>query len=189
MNQNNSTPEISLQTIQAKESISNEINPDFNFEKFSIGSEEIRTEAEQLINQGNEVNGTKGLFLVKSANQWIEQAKTRPIPQMLFGEFWFEGELCILFADTNLGKSILAVQIGNSICNGEQIKGFKLQALMQPILYFDFELSDKQFENRYSIDFKQHYNFNKNFHRAEINSDAPIPDNLTFENYLNTSLE
>ena len=88
----------------------------------------------------------KKVFTVKTASRWIEQAKTRPIPQMLFGEFWFEGELCILFADTNLGKSILAVQIGNSISKGEQIRGFKLEAPKQPILYFDFELGDKQFE-------------------------------------------
>jgi len=66
-------------------------------------------DVEQHIKQGNEAKESKGLFTVKTANRWIEQAKTRPIPQMLFGEFWFEGELCILFADTNLGKSILVV--------------------------------------------------------------------------------
>jgi len=108
---------------------------------------------------------------------------------MLFGEFWFEGELCILFADTNLGKSILAVQIGNSISKGEQIRGFKLETPKQPILYFDFELSDKQFENRYSIKFEQHYNFDNNFIRVEINPDAVIPEAQTFEDYLNHSLE
>jgi hypothetical protein len=90
------------------------LNPNFEFEKFGIGVAEIKTEAELLIKQGNEAKEGKGLFTVKTASRWIEQAKTRPIPQMLFGELWFEGELCILFADTNLGKSILAVQIGNS---------------------------------------------------------------------------
>jgi RecA-family ATPase len=131
----------------------------------------------------------KGLFKVKTANQWIEQAKTRPIPKMLFGELWFEDELCILFADTNLGKSILAVQIGSSISNGEYIRGFKMEAEKQPILYFDFELSDKQFENRYSVDFEQHYNFDNDFIRVEINPEAEIPENISFENYLNQSLE
>jgi hypothetical protein len=86
------------------------------------------------------------LFTVKTADRWIQQAKTRPIPKMLFSEFWFEGELCILFADTNLGKSILAVQIGNSVSKGEPIYGFKLETTKQPILYFDFELNDKQQE-------------------------------------------
>ncbi|KUK77210.1 MAG: Uncharacterized protein XD92_0883, partial [Proteiniphilum acetatigenes] len=49
------------------------------------------------------------LLEVKTANKWIEQASRRPIPRMLFSEFWFEQELCILFADTNVGKTILAV--------------------------------------------------------------------------------
>ena len=165
------------------------INPAFEFDKYGIGIEDIKSEAEQLLRQGNEAKESKGLFTVKTANRWIEQAKTRPIPQMLFNEFWFEGELCILFADTNLGKSILAVQIGNSISKGEQIRGFKLETPKQPILYFDFELSDKQFENRYSIKFEQHYSFDNNFIRVEINPDATIPENQTFEDYLNHSLE
>jgi archaellum biogenesis ATPase FlaH len=182
------TPNNSL-NLQSKDINLNTITPVYEFEKYGIGVEEIKNEAEQLLRQGNEAKESKGLFTVKTASRWIEQAKTRPIPQMLFGEFWFEGELCILFADTNLGKSILAVQIGNSISRGEHIRGFKLETPKQSILYFDFELSDKQFENRYSINFEQHYNFDNNFLRVEINPDANIPEDQTFENYLNHSLE
>jgi hypothetical protein len=109
---------------------------------------------------------------------------------MLFGEFWFERELCILFADTNLGKSILAVQINNSISRGEQIRGFKLEAIKQPILYFDFELTDKQFVGGYSIKneaekrYEQHYDWDKNFLRTEIDPDAEIPEKQTFNDYI-----
>lgn len=168
--------------------------PIFDFSLIEKAANELQpqdfiNEAEQLLKQGNEAKESKGLFTVKTASRWIEQAKTRPIPKMLFSEFWFEGELCILFADTNLGKSILAVQIGNSISRGEQIRGFKLETPKQPILYFDFELSDKQFENRYSIKFEQHYSFDNNFIRVEINPDATIPEAQTFEDYLNHSLE
>lgn len=131
----------------------------------------------------------KGLLTVKPAKKWIEQAKSKPIPRMLFGEFWYEGEICILFADTNQGKTILAVQIGDSVSKGLQIKGFKLEAEKQPILYFDFELCDKQFENRYSINFDQHYEFDDYFIRGEINPDADIPENSTFEDFLNESIE
>ena len=182
------TPNNSL-NLQSKDINLNTVTPVYEFEKYGIGVEEIKNEAEQLLRQGNEAKESKGLFTVKTASRWIEQAKTRPIPQMLFGEFWFEGELCILFADTNLGKSILAVQIGNSISRGEHIQGFKLETPKQSILYFDFELSDKQFENRYSIKFEQHYNFDNNFIRVEINPDATIPEAQTFEDYLNHSLE
>jgi RecA-family ATPase len=156
-------------------------------EKFDL-IKDIEKEIGELALSKN-TNNYKSLFMVQTANKWIEQAKTRPIPNMLFSEFWFEGELCILFADTNLGKSILAVQIGNSISMGEAIQGFKLETTKQKVLYFDFELSDKQFENRYSIQYKKHYKFDNYFERVEIDSDAVLPENQSYEEYLNDSLE
>ncbi|MBS1774258.1 MAG: AAA family ATPase [Bacteroidetes bacterium] len=135
-------------------------------------------------------DSTKGLFTVMPGNDWLQQAAMRPVPQMLFSEFWHEGELCILFADTNTGKSILAVQIADSISRGVHIPGFKLDARAQKVVYFDFELFDKQFEARYSRNYTQHYAFSPNMHRAEINPDADIPARYpTFEEYLSYSLE
>lgn len=114
---------------------------------------------------------SEGLFDVRTANEWMKSAAKNPVPRMLFGELWHEGELCVLFADTNLGKSLLAVQIGNSISKGESIPGFRLEANKQPVLYFDFELSSKQFQNRYSIDYSLDYEFDDNFIRVEMNTD------------------
>lgn len=131
----------------------------------------------------------KNLFTIKSANDWIEDAKNRPIPKMLFSEFWYENEICILFADTNLGKSILAVQIADSISKGKAIRGFKLESEKQPVLYFDFELSDKQFEVRYSENYKDHYRFDENLIRVEINPDNDTPTDIPFEEYLSLSVE
>ncbi|MES2810096.1 MAG: AAA family ATPase, partial [Bacteroidota bacterium] len=99
------------------------------------------------------------LFKVRTANTWLQDASTRAVPKMLFGRFWYEGELCILFADSNLGKSILAMQIANSINCHEAITPFELEAERQPILFYDFELTDKQMEARYSNEFKDHYQF------------------------------
>lgn len=130
------------------------------------------------------------LFKIQTATQWIDEAKTRPTPKMLFSEFWHENELCILFADTNLGKSILAVQIADSISRGKAIPGFRLEAQPQKVLCFDFELSDKQFENRYSKDYRDHYTFSENFLRAEIDPSATVPDTFDgFEAFLNHSIE
>ena len=134
------------------------------------------------------------LFKIQSASIWLENAKLRPVPKMLFGEFWFEGELCILFADTGKGKSILAVQIGNSISKGLSIGYFTLEAQKQKVLYFDFELSDKQFEARYSTKqgdyFTNHYAFDENFKRGEINQNSFMPNHFRdFQDYLNFSLE
>jgi hypothetical protein len=135
-------------------------------------------------------------FLVKSANEWLDEAKTRPIPKMLFGELWFESELCILFADTNLGKSILAVQIAESIASGLRVLPFENTTNKQKIVYFDFELSEKQFETRYaekdlmSDFFTNHYQFSENFFRAEINPESDLPNHFrNFEEYLNFSIE
>lgn len=108
-------------------------------------------------------------LLARTANQCIQDAMLRPVPRMLFSELWHEGELCILFADTNLGKSILAVQIADAISRGEPISGFKLQATAQPVLYFDFEMSEKQFEKRCSQEYENHYLFDNRFLRLEVN--------------------
>ncbi|HVA98945.1 MAG TPA: AAA family ATPase, partial [Bacteroidia bacterium] len=124
---------------------------------------------------------------VRSVNQCINDAKSRPIPKMLFSEFWHEEELCILFADTNLGKSILAVQIANSISKGEAIRGFRLEAQKQVVMYFDFEMSDKQFEKRYSINYANHFIFDNNFLRIEINPDCT--DFNDFEKALFEAIE
>lgn len=164
---------------------------DYEFAK-GISDEELFADEWQDTEQEDAENSRKknlGLFTVMPASSWIELAKTRPIPKMLFGVFWFEGEVCILFSDTNLGKSILAVQIGNSISRGEQIFGFQLEAPKQPVLYFDFELSDKQFENRYSIAFENHYKWDDNFLRVEINPDAFAPEQVSNEEFLSYSLE
>ncbi|WP_435137262.1 AAA family ATPase [Formosa sp. A9] len=131
-----------------------------------------------------------GCLIVKPANHWVEEARDRPIPNMLFSEFWYENELSILFADTNIGKSILAVQIADSLSRGKSIHGFKLECPPKKVLYLDFELSDKQFENRCSENYKNHYVFHSNFLRAEINTDFSIPKDFnSIEDYLCKSLE
>lgn len=151
--------------------------------------------AEALQEAENIKDSRTNLFKIQSANDWLIEAKDSPNPLMLFSTFWHEGEVCILFADTNIGKSILSVQIGNSISKGISIPGFPHEAKKQAVLYFDFELSAKQFEIRYSMKnaelktCENHYNFDENFKRIEIDPDADIPLNTTFEQYLCTSLE
>lgn len=78
------------------------------------------------------------VFTAMTANKTLEVAKKQPDPRKLWKEFWFEGEVCCLFADTNVGKSVLAVQIANEI------------AKTDTVLYYDFELSEKQFQKRYT---------------------------------------
>jgi len=137
-----------------------------------------------------ELDAPEELFNVNTANHWLQQASGRPVPKMLFGKFWYEGELCILFADSNVGKSILAVQMGNCINTGKSMSPFVIESAAQPILYCDFELTDKQFESRYSDNYQSHYRFKDDFYRAELNPDSEIPKGFAnFDEYLIASLE
>ena len=99
-----------------------------------------------------------GMFTVKTANRTLSDASKRPNPDPLYHELWYEGEVCCLFSDSNLGKSIYAVQMAEDI------------ALNQNVLLVDCELSDKQFQMRYTDPVtKQLHPFPEGLYRAEIN--------------------
>ena len=99
-----------------------------------------------------------GMFTVKTFNQVLADALKRGKLEQLFDEFWFEGETCCLYGDSNVGKSILAVQIARNI------------ATSRKVLYFDFELSEYQILGRYYDDKTEKcYNFPKNLHHVSLN--------------------
>ena len=52
-----------------------------------INAPVLMSEIEDLILRQNETNENIGLFTLKTANKWVDQAKKRPIPKMLFDEF------------------------------------------------------------------------------------------------------
>lgn len=106
---------------------------------------------------------------IKPTNQWLEMAARQPDPVRIFGPLLHEQELAILFADQKSGKSALAVQIGNACAEGTDIQGFANHAKAGPVLYMDFELSAKQFEQRYNDPDHELKQFSENFYRAEIN--------------------
>jgi RecA-family ATPase len=173
----------------------NETNNNPQANGTGITKEQFLAHADELANQlmasikFDPPSEEKGMFLLRTATRWMEEASNEPEAQMLFGEFWHEGELCILFADTNLGKSILAVQIGDSISRGERIHPLRLQADAQQVVYLDFELTKKQFQNRYQNVVFEPYEWSPLFLRAEIDPENIETDGLTFEEFLNYSLE
>lgn len=121
-----------------------------------------------------------GMFTVKTANRTIKEAALRPNPDALWLSLWYEGEVCCLFSDSNLGKSIYAVQIATSI------------AEKQRVLYFDFELSDKQFQLRYSDENGNLNQFQDNLYRVEINRESLDTTNFeeaVIENIEQTALQ
>ena len=119
------------------------------------------------------------IFTIQSATDCIREALTRPPQNRLLGTLWHDNELCILFADQNIGKSILAVQVGNAIAGGRVVRGLSDTAPSpQRVLYVDFELSDRQFTTRYTDLAGNVYPFHTNFLRAEMNPDT-APDDLS----------
>lgn len=114
-----------------------------------------------------------------SANE-IFEPDYRDVPaKPLFGDLVRTGELTILFADTGLGKSILAIQIADAIAKGTDAiaDGARTPSSVLncsssdsrlptqdsrllpnnseaiPVLYVDFEMSKSQAAERYSASF------------------------------------
>lgn len=101
------------------------------------------------------------VFNAKTAYETLLEAQKQPDPRKLWKEFWFENEVCCLFADSNVGKSVLAVQIATAISETDRV------------LYYDFEQSDKQFQMRYTNPkTKELYRFSKNFIRLTLPTES-----------------
>ncbi|SHM99574.1 AAA family ATPase [Mucilaginibacter sp. OK098] len=128
------------------------------------------------------------MFTIENGNRWLELARREPEAKMLFGELWHQGELCMLFADTNIGKSVLAVQLGESIARGQSIAPFTCQAPPARVLYIDFELSQSQFGLRYTKD-KEDHQFSDNFFRAQYNFIPDPPPNVNENELLIAAIE
>lgn len=127
------------------------------------------------------------LLNVRTANACMEDAKLIPIPKKLAGDFWYSGEFAILFADTNVGKSPLAVQIADTVSGGSYHSFLICEEDPQQVALIDFELSEKQFQSRYSRDYQREYRFSNRLHRVTVNTDYTDFDQ--FEKELFESIE
>lgn len=108
-----------------------------------------------------------GLLSFKTANNWVEEGLNTPDPKMYFHKLIAQHEITVLFASSNVGKSILAVQIAEEVAKEESVA------------YIDLELSTKQFQMRYSDpDTHERHEFPDTFYRAEIAADRITEGNL-----------
>ncbi|AMR30732.1 hypothetical protein A0256_04500 [Mucilaginibacter sp. PAMC 26640] len=152
-----------------------------------------RIEAQQLKDlrdlEASQVTGDEA-FIIKKAGDWLTLPAGENMGDRLCGDLWFKNELCIMFADTNAGKSILAVQIGDAIGRGEAMGNLAVKQQTTPVLYFDFELSAEQFATRYAGTGGETHQFAPNFYRVVINPDASREGKFaTYHDYLINSLE
>lgn len=122
------------------------------------------------------------------ANEWIEIAKKLPNPEPLFGSIWHQGEVGILFSNTGKGKSILGFQLAEAISSGNPILG--QETVKQKAIYFDFELSSKAFQQRYTNETGETYKFNENFVRVEIDRNKEFEnEEYSFEDLIIESIK
>src|SRR5574344_2693826 len=108
-----------------------------------------------------------GMLSIKTANKSVDDALKMPDPVDLYYGLLNEGEVACLFADSNAGKSIFAVQMADYISR------------YRKVIYVDCELSEKQFQLRYTNrEMGYRHVFSDNFYRAEID-----PERMGVQNY------
>ena len=100
---------------------------------------------------------------VRTSIQRMNDAKNQPSLKMLLSVFWMSNEHHILFADTGLGKSILAVAVADALSKGKSFLFLDNEHEPQNVLYYDFELSDRQFRKRYTDEQGNDYQFSDRF--------------------------
>ena len=117
-----------------------------------------------------------GVLSIKSANDWIEDAAKRPDPKLYFHGLVVQYENTVLFASSNVGKSVLAVQIAEDIARKEKV------------YYLDLELADKQFQMRCTdpVTGEMHV-FPPGFMRAEV--DPELIGGVDLEQEILDSIE
>ena len=99
-----------------------------------------------------------GGFEIRTGWDWLREAQLKPAPRDLWQDrgMVYENECTCIFSDTNVGKSVLAVQIGLDIAREQGCN----------VLYVDYELSERQFAARYMQG--QPLDMPDNFFRAQM---------------------
>lgn len=127
----------------------------------SIETDEIMTSFQRLQEKSAVDTGS---FRVASMNEYLEKAKLLPPLVVLYPNIVLEGDLCIIFGQSGIGKTIFAMQVAREIA----AKGKR-------VLYLDFEMSERQLALRYNTP-----NFPSTFFRAELKTDSLV-DNILME--------
>lgn len=138
-------------------------------ETISMGSSPVGVQVKATQVAKNNLNHA-GLLSIKAANEWIQESMKTPDPKMYFNNLIVQYENTVIFAASNVGKSILATQIAEDIAKTEKV------------LYVDLELSSKQFQMRYTDSAtRKVHQFPANFKRAEIDPEFMVGAHLEQE--------
>jgi hypothetical protein len=118
----------------------------------------------------------EALFSLRPVNDWLAAARDQPLPGAFFGDFWHEGEFCVLYSQAGLGAGLLAAQIAESTASGAPIAGLAAQfgppTAPRKTLFCDFEFTLPRLAARAAAPgellLESVPQFSENFYRAEL---------------------
>jgi len=174
---------------------------DIDTSKFNRNGDELDTKVTttakgnsgDALAEGKEGKRTKpNRKVIKSISfkQALEDAKVKGKPKTLFGQLWWKNELVVVFATTNVGKTVLAMQIADALSKGDSVfDDLKNECGKLKVSYLDWELSAMQIINRYSNDNGDLYDFSENLTRIEKNYDFDYKKGDSYEEYLTEDIQ
>ncbi|MBJ6111779.1 AAA family ATPase [Hymenobacter sp. BT523] len=116
---------------------------------------------------------------IRTAAERLTEAATLPPLVPLFGTLWETPGIAILAGDTGVGKSILAVHVAHLVSSPTpELLGLPSEA-MESVLYYDFELTDRQFAKRFDG-----FPFSERFIIGDTNPVAEDAGVFTFEHIV-----
>src|SRR5688572_9430234 len=138
----------------------------------------FRKQRERARAEAAELDRTDTMLLTRQASDWHLPVRDRKAySEELFGPLWRVGEVALLFGPRGVGKSILAVQIAESIARGRPVLPIpksKSRRRGEKVLYVDMQRSEAQWAERYTLPspvpgrLRRRFRFAKNFDRAGI---------------------
>jgi len=90
--------------------------------KTKIDERELARKAKRAREKYLEAKAAHAAIEVRAASEWLADAEPPEPRRDLFPPFWREGELAVLTGPPAVGKSLLAVQIADSIARGSEIE-------------------------------------------------------------------
>jgi len=118
-----------------------------------------------------------GLFNLHTANEAMMLALQQPDPVYLYPVLILQNEFIICFADPGAGKTVLCFNAAKQIAESGHTT-----------LYFDLELSKKQFQRRYTDDQAKPMEFAPNLYRLDFARLTETPKGISYEDFFFESL-
>lgn len=88
---------------------------------------------------------------IRTANERLKDAELEPPPTPLIGNFFLRGDITIIFGDTGVGKTLFGFDLSDGLSYGyDTVLGLASMGEPLTVLYYDAELSDAMFRQRYN---------------------------------------